>query len=201
MLNIMTSKPRVTTTSRPNPNQPSTMAAVPTPDLTLPFPRSWAIVLAATAAVCCHITDTSTKTDEMNIVASATCDTALDGKGFTSCSDPSGLVVVCHPGNVARRMKVKNARTMAMMRRYGKTIAFLNVLATHIRLSGSWSMLTRSASAVALLLHMKAPSSTCMQIPKYPTLTLRSALPTMLAIAVVTPGSTWVGLKTGGYCR
>lgn len=111
----MTSRPSVTTTRRPNPNQPSTMAAVPTPLFTLPFPRSCAIVLAATAAVCCHMTETRTKTEAINIVAKATCETGLDGKGLTSLSEPSADISSCHPGNVARRMNVRNARTMAMM--------------------------------------------------------------------------------------
>ena len=42
-------------------NQPSTMALVPTPDMTLPLPKSWAITEAATEAVCCHSTETRTK--------------------------------------------------------------------------------------------------------------------------------------------
>lgn len=37
---IMTSNPIVTITIRANPNQPRTIAEVPTPLLTLPFPRS-----------------------------------------------------------------------------------------------------------------------------------------------------------------
>lgn len=112
---IMTSNPIVTITIRANPNQPRTIAEVPTPLLTLPFPRSWAIVLAPTDAVCCHSTDTSTNTAATNIKARATCDTGREGKGFTSTSDPLGSVSSCHPGKVARTMKQKKARMTAMM--------------------------------------------------------------------------------------
>lgn len=53
-------------------------------------------------------------------------------------------------------------------------------------------MLMRSASAVALLEQRKAPL-VLAQRPKYPTRTSSSALPTMLAMAAETPGSTCVG--------
>ncbi|GMF76103.1 unnamed protein product [Aspergillus oryzae] len=71
MLRIITNKPIVVTTIRPNPNHPRTIAELPTPLLTLPLPMSWAMVLAATDAVCCHSTETSTKTDATKIRASA----------------------------------------------------------------------------------------------------------------------------------
>jgi len=76
--------------------------------------------------------------------------------------------------------------------RYGNTTASLNVVATQTRLSGSWSMETCSASAVALFEQRNAPS-VLTQRPKYPTRTSSCACPTMLAIAAVTPGSTCVG--------
>lgn len=114
MLKIMTSRPMVTIMSSTKPNQPRTMEAVPTPDLMLPLPRSCETVAAATEAVCCQSTDTSTKMDEMKIRASATCETGRDGKGLTSTSEP---VVAssswCQPGKVASRMKVMKARMMA----------------------------------------------------------------------------------------
>lgn len=72
MLKIMTSNPIVTMISNVNENQPMTMALVPTPDLTLPFPKSSAMILAATDAVCCHNTDTSTKMEAMKMMAKAT---------------------------------------------------------------------------------------------------------------------------------
>ena len=72
MLNIITSNPIVTTISSAKPNQPSTIAEVPTPLLTLPLPKSCAICAAATEAVCCHSTLTSTKIEAMKISASAT---------------------------------------------------------------------------------------------------------------------------------
>lgn len=71
MLRIMNSSPIVTTTNKTNPNQPNTMADVPTPLLTLPLPMSWAMVLAATDAVCCHSTETSTNTEATKMRASA----------------------------------------------------------------------------------------------------------------------------------
>lgn len=71
ILNIMTNNPIVTIMRSANPNHPNIMAVVPTPDFTLPLPRSCAIVLAATDAVCCQSTDTSTNTDAMNINAKA----------------------------------------------------------------------------------------------------------------------------------
>ena len=71
MLNIMTSNPIVTMISRANPNQPRTIAVVPTPLSTLPFPRSCAIMEAATDAVCCQRTETRTKIDETKMMARA----------------------------------------------------------------------------------------------------------------------------------
>ena len=88
MLNIMTSNPIVTIINRANPNHPNIIAAVPTPLLTLPLPRSCAIVLAPTEAVCCHKTDTRTKTLATKMRARAICETGLDGKGLTSRSEP-----------------------------------------------------------------------------------------------------------------
>lgn len=111
-LRIITSNPIVTITMRANPNQPRTIADEPTPLLTLPLPMSCAIVLAATDAVCCHRTETSTKTEATKISANATWDTGREGKGLTSFSEPS-VSTSCHPGNVARRMKQKNARITA----------------------------------------------------------------------------------------
>lgn len=115
MLKIITNNPIVTIINNANPNHPNIIAVVPTPDLTLPFPRSCAIVLAATEAVCCHSTDTSTKTDAMKIRARATWETGREGKGLTSRSEPRSSVSSCQPGKVARRRKVMKARTMATM--------------------------------------------------------------------------------------
>lgn len=116
MLRIMTSKPIVTMMNSANANQPSTIALVPTPLFTLPFPKSCAICAAATDAVCCHNTDTSTKIEAMKISASATCDTGREGKGLMSMSEPvRASCSSCHPGKVARRRKVMKARTRATM--------------------------------------------------------------------------------------
>lgn len=115
ILSIMTNSPIVTMMSNANPNQPSIMAVVPTPDLRLPFPKSCAIVLAPTDAVCCQSTETSTKTDEMKMSASATWETAREGNGLTSRSEPLSSVSWCQPGNVARSKKVIKARMMATM--------------------------------------------------------------------------------------
>lgn len=68
----MTSKPTVTMMSSEKPNQPKTIALVPTPLLTDPFPKSWATCAAATEAVCCHSTETRTKIEEMKMRARAT---------------------------------------------------------------------------------------------------------------------------------
>ena len=70
------------------PNQPKIIAAVPTPDLTDPLPKSCAIVDAATEAVCCHRTETSTKIEAIKTSASAIWQTGRDGKGLTSMSVP-----------------------------------------------------------------------------------------------------------------
>jgi hypothetical protein len=88
MLNSMTSRPMVTMISSTNPNQPSTIAAVPTPLLTLPFPKSSDMDAAATEAVCCHNTLTRTKIEAMKTRASATWQTGREGKGLTSISEP-----------------------------------------------------------------------------------------------------------------
>ena len=116
MLRIITSNPIVTTINSAKPNHPSTIAVVPTPLFTLPLPRSCAIVLAATEAVCCQSTETRTKTEATKIRARETWETGREGKGFTSrISEPSSVVSSCQPGKVARRRKQKKARTMATM--------------------------------------------------------------------------------------
>ena len=71
------------------------------------------MVLAATDAVCCHNTLTSTKTAATKISARATCDTGREGKRLTSFSEPDSSISSCHPGNVARRRKQAKARMMA----------------------------------------------------------------------------------------
>lgn len=71
ILKIITRSPIVTMMSNENPNHPSTIAAVPTPLDTLPFARSCAMIDAATDAVCCHNTETSTKMEAMKMIASA----------------------------------------------------------------------------------------------------------------------------------
>ena len=113
MLRIITKRPIVTTTMSTNPNHPSTMAEVPTPLLILPLPISWAMVLAATDAVCCHNTETRTNTEATNIRARAVWETGREGKGLTSRSEPESSTSSCQPGKVARRMKQKKARTIA----------------------------------------------------------------------------------------
>ena len=123
MLKIITSNPIVTMISNEKPIQPSTIAAVPTPLWTLPFPRSCAIVLAATEAVCCQRTLTRTNTEATKIKASAICETGRDGNGLTSRSEPRSSVSSCQPGKVARRMKHTNARMMATILWGGKLVS------------------------------------------------------------------------------
>lgn len=113
ILIIMTKSPIVTIMSNANPNQPNIIAVAPTPLWTLPLPRSWAMVLAATEAVCCHSTDTRTNTDAMNIRARATCETGREGKGWIACWEPLSSTSSCQPGKVARMRKQKNARIIA----------------------------------------------------------------------------------------
>lgn len=115
MLIIITSKPIVTTMSNANENQPITMALVPTPLLTAPLPKSWAMTDAATEAVCCHKTETRTKMEAMKMIAKATWETGREGNGLTFRSEPSESSSSCHPGHVARRMKQTKAKMMAMM--------------------------------------------------------------------------------------
>lgn len=105
----------VTIMSSVKENQPMTMALVPTPDLTAPLPKSWAIVEAATEAVCCHRTETRTKMEAMKMMARATWETGREGKGLTSRSEPSESSSSCQPGNVASRMKQMKAKTIAIM--------------------------------------------------------------------------------------
>lgn len=94
------------------------MADEPTPLLRLPLAKFCTIELAATDAVCCHSTDTSTNTEEIPIKVKATCDTGREGKGLTSRSEPLASISSCQPGNVARRMKQKKARTSATILYY-----------------------------------------------------------------------------------
>jgi hypothetical protein len=74
---------------------------------------SCAIVVAATDAVCCHRTDTSTKTDATKMSAKAVWDTGREGNGLTSRSEPEESISSCQPGNVARRIKQRKARMTA----------------------------------------------------------------------------------------
>lgn len=115
ILKIITSNPMVTMISNAKPNQPRTIAVVPTPLLTLPFPKSWAMMDAATEAVCCHSTDTSTNIEAMKMIANAIWETGLEGNGLTSRSLPWASSSSCHPGKVARRSRHMNAKIMAMI--------------------------------------------------------------------------------------
>ena len=73
------------------------------------------MIEAATEAVCCQSTETSTNIEAMNIIARAICETARDGNGLTSRSLPLSSDSSCQPGKVARRMKQTKARIKAMM--------------------------------------------------------------------------------------
>lgn len=116
ILKIMTSRPMVTMSSSAKLNQPSTMADVPTPLFMLPLPMSWATCAAATEAVCCHSTDTKTKTEAIKTRASADWETGRDGKGLTSTSEPvERSLSSCQPGKDARRRKQRKAKMMAMI--------------------------------------------------------------------------------------
>jgi hypothetical protein len=70
---------------------------------------------AATDAVCCHKTDTSTKIEAMKIIASAIWETGREGNGLTSLSEPCASSSSCHPGKVARSKRQMNAKMMAIM--------------------------------------------------------------------------------------
>lgn len=111
----MINNPIVTMMNSAKPNQPRIIAAVPTPLLTLPFPKSCATVDAATDAVCCHSTETSTKTEAIKMRARPIWLTGRDGNGLTSMSEPASSRSSCQPGNVARMRKQKNERTIATM--------------------------------------------------------------------------------------
>jgi hypothetical protein len=113
----MTNSPIVTMINNANPNHPSTIAVVPTPLKTLPFPRSCAIIEAATEAVCCHSTETRTNIEAMKMIANAIWETGRDGKGLTSRSLPDASSSSCHPGKVARSSRQIKANTMATMLR------------------------------------------------------------------------------------
>lgn len=114
MLRIMTSKPIVTNMRRANPSHPKTMAATPTPLLTLPIAKVCATCDAATDAVCCHRTETSTKMEATKTSAKATCETGRDGKYLTSISEPVfESLDSCQPGKVASMRKATKARMTA----------------------------------------------------------------------------------------
>lgn len=112
-LKIMTRRPIVTMMSSAKLNQPRIMAVAPTPLRTLPLPSACAMREAATEAVCCHSTDTSTKMEAMKMMASATCDTGRDGNGFLASTEPVSSISSCHPGKVASSRKQMKARMMA----------------------------------------------------------------------------------------
>lgn len=127
----MTSKPIVTTTKRPKPNQPRTMAEVPTPLFTLPLPSVCTIVLAATDAVCCHSTETSTNIAAIQINDRAICDTGREGNGLISRSEPVSSSSSCHPGNVASKIKQKKASIIATMLLVVSSVPLFGVLLHH----------------------------------------------------------------------
>jgi len=105
--------------SSEKPNQPSTMAVVPTPLSTLPLPRSCAMIEAATEAVCCHNTETRMNIEAMKMIARDIWLTARDGNGFTSTSSSEpcedSRLSWCQPGKVARRRRQMKAKTIATM--------------------------------------------------------------------------------------
>jgi len=115
MLKIITRRPIVTIINSVKLNHPNTIAVVPTPLLTLPFPRSCAMIDAATEAVCCHRTETRTKIEAMNIMARAIWETGREGKGLTSRSEPESSASSCQPGKVARRRRQMKANTIAII--------------------------------------------------------------------------------------
>lgn len=63
---------------------------------------------------------TRIKTEAMKMVARAAWETGREGKGLTSVSEPEEEVSVCQPGKVARRRKVRKARIIATMLRWGQ---------------------------------------------------------------------------------
>ena len=115
ILKIMTNNPIVTIISKANENQPMTMALVPTPLLTTPFPKSCAMTDAATDAVCCHRTDTRMKMEATKMMARAIWETGREGKGLMSRSEPSESSSSCQPGKVARSRRQTKAKIMAMI--------------------------------------------------------------------------------------
>lgn len=100
-----------------NENQPMTMALVPTPLLTEPLAKSWAMTDAATDAVCCHKTETKIKTDPMKMMAREVCETGREGNGFTLRSEPSESSSSCQPGKVAKSSMQMKEKMMAIMLR------------------------------------------------------------------------------------
>lgn len=115
ILKIITSSPIVTIINSVKLNHPMTIALVPTPLLTLPLPKSSAMMEAATEAVCCQRTETRTKIAAMKMMARATCETGREGKGLTSRSEPSESVSSCQTGKVARRRTQMKAKMIAMI--------------------------------------------------------------------------------------
>ena len=115
IVNNMTSNPIVTMINNAKLNHPNIIAVAPTPLLTLPLPRSCAMVAAATDAVCCHSTDTRTKMELMKMMAKATCDTARGGNGCFDMTEPFESSSSCQPGRVASSRKQMKARMMATM--------------------------------------------------------------------------------------
>ena len=75
------------------------------------------MIEAATDAVCCQRTETRTKIEAMNMIASAIWETGREGNGLTSRSLPLTSSSSCHPGKVASSKRQMNAKTMAMMLR------------------------------------------------------------------------------------
>ena len=119
-VNIIINNPIDTIINSTNPNQPSTIAEVPIPLCTLPLPKSAAIVLAATDAVCCHNTETRTKIAATKISASADWETGREGNGLISRTLSSSLSYSsCQPGKVARRMKQTKEKIMATILKGG----------------------------------------------------------------------------------
>ena len=190
----MTRRPIVTIISSANPNHPNTIAVTPTPVSTLPFPMVSAIVAAATLAVCCQSTLTSTKIAATNMMASEICETARLGRRRTL--GPSGYSS-SYPGNVASSNSTTVAKMIATMIKYGNTMLSLNVSATQIKFNGSWLCGICAASELAFAEHSQLPPSAFTQMPKNPTRASSCASPTMLPMAREVEGSTCAVSNSG----
>lgn len=109
ILNIMTISPRVTSVMAENATHVKARLVVPRVVSIRTYSLESTEAANPTAPACVHVADTSKKMLDKKLSEPATCETAREGNGLTSRSEPLPLISSCHPGKVERRRTTMSA--------------------------------------------------------------------------------------------